>query len=710
MPQTLVLLDAPNAQGVAVLRLNSPPLNTLGLPLRVALADALDAAAADPAIRALVLTGAHAKAFCGGGEIGEFGQPAMTWAPTPPDLCNRLEHFAKPVVAALQGLALGGGLELALACHGRVAEGACTVGLPEIHLGLLPGAGGTQRLPRLVAADLALNLILQGKTQPARALAESGLFNTVTEGDPLPAATTLAAQLADALAAGQPLPRTGARRPALANAAGFFAAARGAAQGRPANAAALKVIDLVEAAVTQPLAKGLAQEAEAFVQLVHGEASAGLRHAFFAEKAVAKLPGLDPATPTRPVERTAVVGAGTMGCGIAICLLQAGLSVTVLEQTPEALARGLANIRAHFDGAVAKGRLKPEQAAAHLARLHGTTADADLADADLLIEAVFEDWAVKEAVFRRLDAVAKPGALLASNTSTLDLNRVAAFTQRPQDVLGLHFFSPAQLMPLLEIIECQHTAPDALATALALAKRIGKVGVVSRVCDGFIGNRMLEPYLRQAGFLLDEGATPAQVDGAMERWGMAMGPFRMSDLAGHDVGAFIRRRRQAEHPDLTFSRTADLVFEAGRLGQKNGKGWYDHVPGEKRPRPSAEVQQLIEAESTRLGLTRRAIADDEIVERLLLALVNEGAKLLAEGIARRGADIDVVYLHGYGFARWRGGPMWQAERLGLPGVLQAMRRHARGPAYQNATAFWTPAPLLVQLAESGAPLTAYTPS
>jgi len=697
------------------------PLNTLGLPLRLALADALDALAADPAVRAVVLTGAG-RAFCGGGEIGEFGSPAMTHQPTPPQLCNRLENFAKPVVAALHGSALGGGLELALACHGRVALADTQVGLPEIHLGLLPGAGGTQRLPRLIGVAPALNLILQGKVQPAGALADSGLFDTVVnpaadaalapQAALMAAAHARALQLAEQQAAGQPLPRTGARRAELPNAAAFFAVARATAQARqPGQPAPLKVIDAVQAACTQPIQAGLALEADSFVQLVHSEASAGLRHAFFAERAAARgaATGSGPAPTPRRIAQTAVIGGGTMGSGIAICLAAAGLPVVMLEQTPEALARGLSAVRQHFEGAAAKGRLSLDAAAAHIARVQGTLADADLTQADLIIEAVFEDLAVKEAVFRRLDAVAKPGALLASNTSTLDLDVIARFTSRPQDVLGLHFFSPAQLMPLLEVVQGAATAPEVLATAMQLAQRIGKTGVVSRVCDGFIGNRMIEPYLRQAGFLLDEGALPAQVDAAIERWGMAMGPLRMSDLAGHDVGAFIRERRLREHPELTFSRTADAVFKLGRLGQKNGKGWYDHLPGQKRPSPSAEVHALIEAESAALGLTRRAISDEEIQERLLLALINEGAKLLDEGIARRASDIDVVYLHGYGFARWRGGPMFQADRIGLPGVLQRMRHYARGPAYQNAQAFWTPAPLLVRLVAEGRALADFVP-
>lgn len=734
-----ILCCAADAQGVATLTLSAAPLNTLGLALRVALADALDTLAADPAVRAVILTGAG-RAFCGGGEIHEFGTPAMTWQPTPPQLCDRLEGFAKPIVAALHGSALGGGLELALACHGRVALADAQVGLPEIHLGLLPGAGGTQRLPRLIGVPEALNLMLQGKVQAAAKLAQSGLFDAVIHTEArapsgtqagadaaalgtdasaeaqaalLAAAHALALKLADAQAAGQKLPRTGERRATLDNAAGFFAAARAPAQARqPGQPAPLKLIDAVEAACTQPLKKGLAVEAAGFLHLVHGEHSAGLRHAFFAEKAAARgAHSAGAAAPVpRRIEQAAVVGGGTMGSGIAICLVSAGLPVVLLEQTPEALARGLATVRKHFEGAAAKGRMSLDAAEQHINRVRGTLADADLAQADLLIEAVFEDLGVKESVFRRLDAVAKPGALLASNTSTLDLDAIARFTRRPADVLGLHFFSPAQVMPLLEVVQGGATSPEVLATAMALAKRIGKVGVVSRVCDGFIGNRMIEPYLRQAGFLLDEGALPAQVDAAMERWGMAMGPFRMQDLAGHDVGAFIRERRLRDHPALTFSRTADAVFKLGRLGQKNGLGWYDHLPGEKRPRPSTEVNALIEAESAALGLARRQISDEEVQERLLLALINEGAKLLEEGIARRASDIDVVYLHGYGFARWRGGPMFQADQIGLPGVLQAMRRHARGPAYQKAAQFWAPAPLLVRLAAEGKTLADFLPS
>ncbi len=693
----LVHRDGPDAQGIAVLTLNSPPLNTLALPLRVALADALDEVERDPQVRAVILTGAG-RGFCGGGEIREFGTPAMGHQPTPPQLCLRLENLDKPVVAALHGVALGGGLELAMACHARVAVADTQVGLPESQLGLLPGAGGTQRLPRLIAPDVALQWILQGRAHPAGTARDTGLFDAVVEHPDalLPEARAVALRLAE-----KPAPiRTSDRAAHLPNAPAFFAAARAAVKP-PGQLAPLRCIDAVEAACTRPFAEGLAVEEKAFVELVHSEASAGLRHAFFAERAAAHIEPLPEGVRPRTIERAAVIGGGTMGCGIAICLLTAGLPVVLREQDDAALQRALGTVRSHFEGAVAKGRMKPEQAVAYQNALTGTLDDTALADADVLIEAVFEDMAVKENVFRRLDAVARPGALLASNTSTLDLDRIAAFTRRPQDVVGLHFFSPAQVMPLLEVVKGRATSPEVLAAAMTLAKRIRKTGVVSGVCDGFIGNRMLEPYLRQAGFLLDEGALPQQVDRAMEAWGMAMGPFRMSDLAGHDVGAFIRRRRQAEHPELTFSRTAERVFESGRLGQKNGKGWYDHLPGEKRPRPSAEVQALIEDESARLGLTRRAISDEEIVSRLLLALVNEGAQVLDEGIAFQASDIDVVYLAGYGFPRWRGGPMFQADRMGLPGVLQAMRRWSHGPAYQDPGRFWRPAPLLERLAAQG---------
>ena len=453
------------------------------------------------------------------------------------------------------------------------------------------------------------------------------------------------------------------------------------------------------AAVARPFDEGLAYERALFAELAQTPESHALRHAFFAERAAAKIPGLPPGTLPRAIVTAAVVGAGTMGGGIAICLLDAGIPVTLLEAKPEALDKGVANLRRHYQGAVAKGRLASAEAERRMRMLTPTLAYDELAGVDLVIEAVFEDLAVKKAVFERLDAVAKPGAILASNTSTLDLDRIAGFTARPADVVGTHFFSPANVMKLLEVVRGAKTADDVLVTVMQLAKRMRKTAVVSGVCDGFIGNRMVEQYLRQAMFLLDEGASPQQVDRALERFGMAMGPFRMSDLAGNDVGWYIRKRRYAEMPQLVYSRIADRLCEVGRFGQKTGQGWYRYEPGRRDALPDPAVDALIAGYRAERGLAPRAIGDREIVERCIYALVNEGARILEDGIAQRASDIDVVYLTGYGFPPWRGGPMYYADTVGLYNVVRAIERFAA--AGGGDPSFWQPAPLLARLAAEG---------
>jgi 3-hydroxyacyl-CoA dehydrogenase len=446
-----------------------------------------------------------------------------------------------------------------------------------------------------------------------------------------------------------------------------------------------------------PFEEGLKFERERFIALMQTSESKALRHAFFAERVAGKVPDVPPDTPTREIKSAAVVGAGTMGGGIAMNFANAGIPVTILETKQELLAKGLATIRKNYENTVRKGKLSPEKCAARISLIKGTLDYADIARADIVIEAVFEDMDVKEAVFRQLDETMVPGAILASNTSTLDLNRIASFTKRPENVIGLHFFSPANVMKLLEIVRGEATDIHVLATALALSKKLKKTGVVSGVCDGFIGNRMVEQYIRQAGFLLDEGALPEQVDKAIEKFGFAMGPFRMGDLAGNDIGWYIRKRRYLQNPGMKYSRTADILCEQGRFGQKTGSGWYDYQAGDRTPHPSQLVNDMIVQHSKDLGLERRAISDEEIVERLVYALVNEGAKILAEGIALRASDIDMVYLTGYGFPLWRGGPMFYADTVGLPKVLEAIGKYARG--YQGEA--WQPAPLLVKLAAEG---------
>jgi len=685
---------------VAVVTLNNPPVNGLGLETRSAAVAAIQRAEADEAIRAIVLTGAG-KAFSGGADIREFNSPKALTEPTLHSLIRVVENCSKPVVAAIHSVCMGGGLELALGCNYRVALPAAQIALPEVKLGLLPGAGGTQRLPRVLGLEMALNMVVSGAPVPSEKLAGTALFDEVFPAgtDLLAAAVGFANKVADLhREGGLPLPRVRDRTVDYPNPDAFVQAARENVKAMAGPfPAPLACVETVAASVSKPFEEGLKFERECFLQLMQTPESKALRHAFMAERAAGKVPDVPSDTPVRKIERAAVVGAGTMGGGIAMNFANAGIPVTILETTQEALDKGLATIRKNYENTVRKGKLTQEKCEQRMALITGTLSYADIAQADIVIEAVFEDMGVKESVFRQLDDAMKPGAILASNTSTLDLDRIAAFTRRPQDVIGLHFFSPANVMKLLEIVRGKQTGKDVLATCLALSKKIRKTGVVSGVCDGFIGNRMLEQYLRQAYFLLEEGALPEQVDGAIERFGFAMGPFRMSDLAGNDVGWYIRKRRAVESPHIAYSKTADLLCEGGRFGQKTGAGWYDYQAGDRKAHPSPLVNDMIVQHARDLGLERREIGDAEIVERLVYALVNEGAKILEEGIALRASDIDMVYLTGYGFPLHRGGPMFYADAVGLPKVLEAIRRYAGG---RHGEA-WKPAPLLEQRAAQG---------
>ena len=680
---------------VAVVTLNNPPVNGLGLETRSAAVEAIRRAESDDAIEAIVLTGAG-KAFSGGADIREFNSPKALTEPTLHTLIRVVEGCAKPVVAAIHSVAMGGGLELALGCHYRVALPGAQIALPEVKLGLLPGAGGTQRLPRVLGLEMALNMVVSGTPVASEKLAGTALFDEV-----FPAGTDLLAAavgFAGKVAGVRPLPKVRERKVDYPNHEAFVQFSRNTVKAMAgAFPAPLECVETVAASVTMPFEEGLKFERERFLHLMQTPESQALRHAFMAERAASKVPDVPADTPVRTIARAAVVGAGTMGGGIAMNFANAGIPVTILETKQEALDKGLATIRRNYENTVKKGKLTQEKCEQRIGLIGGTLSYADIAQADIVVEAVFEDMGVKEEVFRQLDEVMKPGAILASNTSTLDLDRIAAFTRRPQDVIGLHFFSPANVMKLLEIVRGRETGKDVLATALALSKKIRKTGVVSGVCDGFIGNRMLEQYLRQAFFLLEEGALPEQVDAAIEKFGFAMGPFRMSDLAGNDIGWYIRKRRAIESPEIAYSKTADLLCEQGRFGQKTGAGWYDYQPGDRKAYPSQLVNDMIVRHSADLGLERRAIADEEIVERLVYALVNEGAKILEEGIALRASDIDMVYLTGYGFPLHRGGPMFYADSVGLPNVLDAMRRYARG---RHGEA-WQPAPLLERRAQEG---------
>ena len=683
---------------VAVITLNNPPVNGLSLATRTAIVAGLNKALADDAVKALVITGAG-KAFCGGADIREFNTPKTLTEPTTRGVIAELEASTKPVVAAIHSVAMGGGLELAMGCHFRVAAPNAQIALPEVKLGLLPGAGGTQRLPRLVGVETALNMIVSGTPAKSQDLADTALFDQMIEGarieDLLAGAIAFAHKaVADKL----PLKRVRDIVIDYPHHQAFFQFARNTVGAVAKNyPAPLKCVEAVAAAVGMTFDDGLKFERECFLLLVETTVSKALRHAFFAERAAAKIPDVPDDTPVRAIKSAAIIGAGTMGGGIAMNFANAGIPVTLVEMKQEALERGLATVRKNYEGSVKKGRLSPAKLDERMGLIKSTLSFDEIKDADIVIEAVFEDIGVKEQVFKKLDAVMKPGAILASNTSTLDVNRIAAFTKRPQDVIGTHFFSPANVMKLLEIVRAEKTGKDVLATTMRLAKAIKKTGVVSGVCDGFIGNRMLEEYIRQSLFLLDEGASPEQVDGALQTWGLAMGPFAMYDLAGNDIGWHIRKRRYIERPDMAYSKIADAICELGRFGQKTGSGWYKYEKGSRKPVPDPLVDALIVAQRKALGITPRKISKDEIITRCIYALVNEGAKILEEGIAMRASDIDMVYLSGYGFPLWRGGPMFYADTVGLSKVLAAMEKHAKG--YHGEC--WQPAALLSRLAAAG---------
>ncbi|MEJ0084082.1 MAG: 3-hydroxyacyl-CoA dehydrogenase NAD-binding domain-containing protein [Pseudomonadota bacterium] len=684
-------------KGIAWLAMNNPPLNALSHALRAGIVTALDRALADRKVRAIVLIG-NERAFSSGADIKEFAGGAFYAEPFLPAVIDAVEASPKPVIAAIGGACMGGGLELALGCHHRVALADAKIAFPEVKLGLIPGAGGTQRFPRLVGLETAVNLMVSGSVVPASMLKGSPLFDVLATDKLRDAAREFALQL---IAAGKPPRRTRDLVLKHPQAEAFLQFAKTAvvsvSRGLAAPARALEAIG---AAVAGKYEAGIATEQKIFGELMVSEESRALRHAFFAERAAGKVDGISEKTPQRKIEKVAVVGAGTMGGGIAMTFANAGIAVTVLEAKQEALDRGMGIIAKFYEGAAAKGKLKPDEAKKRAQLITPSLDYAAAADADLLIEAVFEDLAVKKTVFRQLDKVAKRGAILATNTSTLDVDRIAAFTKRPGDVLGLHFFSPANVMKLLEVVRAKKTKPEVLATAMTLARRIGKTAVVSGVCDGFIGNRMINQYSQQALLLAEEGASSAQVDKALEKFGFAMGPFRMSDLAGNDISWHIRKRHYAEKPKARQMRIADRVCELGRFGQKTGLGWYRYEAGKRDAISDPAIDKIIEEERAALKITPRKIADAEIVDRLVYALVNEGARILDEGIAMRASDIDIVYLAGYGFPVQRGGPMFYASRVGLQTVVRRMKAFAANKHAEPE--FWRPAKLITQLAAAGA--------
>ncbi len=685
---------------VACITLDNPPVNGLGHATRLSLTTHLQRANADASVKSIVITGAG-KAFSGGADIKEFGTPKAMAEPNLLSVILAVENSAKPVVAALHSVCMGGGLELALGCHYRVAAPGTSIALPEVKLGILPGAGGTQRLPRVLGVEPALNMIVSGEPVKSELLAQiSGqkLFDKIAASAEslIDEASAFAQSIADA----RPLPLVRNLPCKHPNGDAYFQFARNMVKGMAKNLPApLKCVDAVEAATKRKFDDGMAFERELFTNLIFTPESRALRHLFMAERAAAKIPDVPADTPQREIKSIAVIGAGTMGGGIAMNFLNAGIPVKMLEMKQDALDRGVATIRKNYESQIKKGKLKQAMYDERMALLSTTLSYDDLKDADMVIEAVFEELSVKEKVFKELDRVMKPGAILASNTSTLDMNKIAGFTKRPQDVIGTHFFSPANVMKLLEVVRGEKTGKDVLATVMALGKKIRKTSVVSGVCDGFIGNRMIEQYSRQAGFLLDEGCTPTQVDKAVERFGFAMGPFRMGDLAGNDIGWAIRKRRYEEKPGMKYSKTADLLCEIGRFGQKTGAGWHDYLPGKRDAIPSALVVEMIDKHRKSLGIEPRKISDDEIVQRLVYSLVNEGAHILEDGIASKASDIDMVYITGYGFPFHRGGPMLYADQVGLFNVVQAMKRFALNPL--DDAAFWQPAPLLARLVAEG---------
>ncbi len=685
---------------VAVITLNNPPVNGLGLSTRQGIADGMAKANADATVKAIVITGAG-KAFSGGADIKEFGSPLASQEPNLNSVIAVLENSAKPVVGAIHTVVMGGGLELALGCHYRIASPGTSVALPEVKLGLIPGGGGTQRLPRVLGVEPALNMIVSGEPIKAEMLAMlpgQKLFDKISASTESLAEEALA--LARSVADVRPLPLVRDLKCKHPLGDAYFGFARNMVKGMAKNfPAPAKCVDAVEAATKNKFDAGMAVERDIFTNLMMTAESRSLRHLFLGERAASKIPDVPADTVQRTINSVAIIGAGTMGGGIAMNFLNAGIPVKMLEMKQDALDRGIATIRKNYESQVTKKKLKQDKYEQRMALLSTTLSYDEIGDADMVIEAVFEEIGVKKAVFTELDRVMKPGAILASNTSTLDVNAIAEFTKRPQDVVGLHFFSPANVMKLLEVVRGAKTGKDVMATVMSVAKKIRKTAVVSGVCDGFIGNRMIEQYGRQGGFLLDEGCTPEQVDKAMEKFGMAMGPFRMGDLAGNDIGWAIRKRRYSEKPDMKYSKTADLLCELGRFGQKTGAGWYDYVAGKRDAIPNADVVKMIEEHRKSLGITPRKISDEEIVQRLVFSLVNEAAHILEEGIANKASDIDIVYIFGYGFPPHRGGPMNYADEVGLFNVVQAMGRFAKNPL--DDAKFWTPAPLLAKLAAEG---------
>ncbi len=677
---------------VAVVAVNNSPVNALSQAVRAGLLAAVQEAAADASVRAIVIR-CLGRTFIAGADISEFGQPPQ--APHLPEVTEAIDNCSKPVIAAIHGTALGGGFEIALACHYRVAASDAKVGLPEVKLGLMPGSGGTQRLPRLIGAQRALQMIVGGEPVPAPQALEWGAIDEIAAGEVSAAALDAARRL---ISSGTLLRRASQLTCGSAPAEIFAEAELTAANKQRGLIAPLRCIEMVRIATTTDFAEGTQKERAAFLILRQSPQAAALRHAFLGERMVAKHPSLPAETPVREVRAAGVIGAGTMGTGIAMCFANAGLPVTLVESDSQALERGVGTIRRNWASSVARGRMTEAELARRMDLIQPSLDYDALSGADLLVEAAFEDLSVKKQVFEKIDQVARVGTILATNTSYLDVGEIAHFTRRPKDVVGMHFFSPAHVMKLVEVVRTPETAPDVLATAMQLGKRLGKVAVLVGGCDGFVGNRMLAQRTREAYFLLEEGALPEQVDRALYEFGFPMGPFAVGDLSGLDIGWRNRKARaHLRKPGVRDSNLLDKVCEMGRRGQKTGAGWYRYEAGSRTPIPDPVIEQLIVEHSRQAGIERRVIADQEIVERCLYSMINEGAKILAEGVAARPLDVDMVWLHGYGFPAHMGGPMFYADQVGLDRVLKQIQlfKECLG------TDFWTPAPLLEQLASDG---------
>jgi 3-hydroxyacyl-CoA dehydrogenase len=690
-PQSVV---ATRLEGdVLVVTIDNPPVNALGVAVRRGLLEAVERAEADAAVKAVLIVG-KGRAFIAGADIREFGKPPLP--PSLPEVCNRIEASNKLVVAAVHGPALGGGLEVAMSAHYRLVLPEAKLGLPEVTLGLLPGAGGTQRAPRLMGVKAAAELMLVGKPLSAKAAQAAGLADRLAEGnDPTQAGLAYVAEL---LAQHAPVRR--ARDLVIADKAAALADLD-ALQAETAKKSRglfspLKIVECVRNAVELPFDEGLSRERALFLECIDSPQRAGLVHAFFAERETAKVPEARAAQP-RPFKQIAVIGGGTMGAGITVSVLDAGLPVIMIERDAESIARGRANVEKVYDGLIAKGRMTPEAKAAIMARYTGSTSYDDIAGVDLVIEAVFEDLEVKRAVFKELDRVCKPGTVLATNTSYLDIDAIAAVTSRPQDVIGLHFFSPANIMKLLEIVVPAKVAADVVATAFELAKQLKKTPVRAGVCDGFIGNRILAVYRQAADYLMEDGASPYEIDDAVRAFGYPMGPYQVVDLAGGDIGWATRKRKAATRdPKARYVEISDRICERGWFGQKTKRGYYLYPEGARVGQPDQEVLAIVDAERAKKGITPRKFTQDEILRRYMAAMINEGANVVHEGIALRPLDVDVVFLSGYGFPRYRGGPMKYADMVGLDKVLADIREFAKEDAL-----FWKPSPLLEKLVAEG---------